>query len=193
MYDLTTINLYLQYAAIAQFKAADSAAKDNVLQSGITPASKKLPHLLRFCRTVINTAKATDVGTVNMGLMVGYMYSLSSRYVAQAAAVISGSSSGTIIYNPSTGSAAISFPVIQIQVAPGAGIVEGATTYTFAAAGIVSDTINISVDGVILPYNVADRLSYTAVYGASTTTITFNQGAALSQIYRISYEKITTI
>lgn len=77
----------------------------------------------------------------------------------------------------------------------GSPMIEGQTVLIIrteagvAVPNILSDSVNILVDGVILQEGEAEQLSYTIAYGVTQTTITFNQGALDGQKYNITYAK----
>lgn len=53
--------------------------------------------------------------------------------------------------------------------------------------GIISDSINISLDGSVLPRNDNTQISYTVAYNSTSVIITFNQGVQNTQQYILSY------
>lgn len=52
---------------------------------------------------------------------------------------------------------------------------------------IINDSINISLDGSVLPRNDNTQISYTVVYNPTNVIITFNQSVSLTQQYILSY------
>lgn len=53
--------------------------------------------------------------------------------------------------------------------------------------GIVNDSINISLDGSVLPRNDNTQISYIVQYNSTNVVITFNQAVANTQQYILSY------
>lgn len=53
--------------------------------------------------------------------------------------------------------------------------------------GIITDSINISLDGSVLPRNDNTQISYSIVYNSTSVVITFNQGVQNNQQYIVSY------
>lgn len=53
--------------------------------------------------------------------------------------------------------------------------------------GIINDSINISLDGSVLPRNDNTQISYTISYNSTSVIITFNQGVQNNQQYIVSY------
>lgn len=53
--------------------------------------------------------------------------------------------------------------------------------------GIINDSINISLDGSVLPRNDNTQISYTISYNSTSVIIIFNQGVQNNQQYIVSY------
>lgn len=53
--------------------------------------------------------------------------------------------------------------------------------------GIIDDSINISLDGSVLPRNDNTQISYIVSYNSTSAIITFNQGVQNVQQYIVSY------
>lgn len=58
---------------------------------------------------------------------------------------------------------------------------------SLAITGIIIDSINISLDGGVLPRNDNTQISYTVAYSSTSVIITFNQGVQNTQQYIVSY------
>lgn len=53
--------------------------------------------------------------------------------------------------------------------------------------GIIEDSVNISLDGSVLPRNDNTQISYSVSYNSTSVIITFNQGVQTNQQYIVSY------
>lgn len=68
----------------------------------------------------------------------------------------------------------------------------GDTTLTLnfsslSITGIIADSINVALDGQVLPRNDNTQISYTVAYNSTSVIITFNQGVQNYQQYIVSY------
>jgi hypothetical protein len=63
-------------------------------------------------------------------------------------------------------------------------------TLTFSSleiTSIINDSVNISLDGSVLPRNDNTQISYTISYNSTNVIITFNQAVQNTQQYILSY------
>lgn len=187
----TTINLWLQEAAISQYLASADNARSNVLNWGQDKAEKDLPFTLYSVRTAVEYAKTYYLNTPGLDLSATYMYALCGKYLSRAQNIVN-NVTGVIVYNPTNGVPMnISTPIIQIVVGPSASLHEGDTTYTVVDTHIVPNSLEIWVDGVRLPYNVNTQLSYSVLYQQDSAVVTFlNQALVNDQIVVIRYDKV---
>lgn len=81
---------------------------------------------------------------------------------------------------------------IQIKVGVNAGLAVGDTSYTIRG-NVVKNSVEVYLDGVILPILLAGQISYSVDYKESYSVITLytsdpNEGVSINQLYIIRYE-----
>lgn len=91
--------------------------------------------------------------------------------------------------------AALSFEFLDFVIGQiGSPMVPGQTVLSIiptAPLQIIPDSINVVLNGIVLPRNDASQISYSVVYTSGTAIITLNQGAITGQTYVITYSYIT--
>jgi len=91
--------------------------------------------------------------------------------------------------------AALSFEFLDFVIGQiNSPMVPGQTVLSIiptAPLQIIPDSINIVLNGIVLPRNDASRISYSVTYTSGTAIITFNQPVIISQQYVITYSYIT--
>jgi hypothetical protein len=70
---------------------------------------------------------------------------------------------------------------------PGSPMTAGQTILIINQAGLIQDSVNVVLGGVVLDRNDNTQISYTPVYGANNVTITFNQAVSNGETYVITY------
>lgn len=70
---------------------------------------------------------------------------------------------------------------------PGSPMTAGQTVLIINQAGLIEDSVQVILGGVVLDRNDSSQVSYTLVYGADNVTITFNSAAQTDQTYVITY------
>lgn len=81
---------------------------------------------------------------------------------------------------------------IQIKVGVNAGLAVGDTSYIIKG-NVKPNSVEVYLDGVILPILLAGQISYSVAYKETSSTITFytsdpNEGVSINQLYIIRYE-----
>lgn len=67
----------------------------------------------------------------------------------------------------------------------------GGTTVTIVQSGVVEDSVQVILGGVVLDRNDSSQISYTVAYSGTGFVITFNQGGIATQTYVILYTYAT--
>lgn len=165
---------YINYGKISQFLAADRISK-NVLFKGGDKATN-LSWLIELVRKSIewkNGIDSTDESINNTSL---YLYDLCGRYIREAKVILNSGNTGEII-NPSTGNqVTIATPNPQFRIGqPGALMNAGDTQITFSHAGVINPSLEITLDGVEVPYGDVNVFSFTATYNANNVVVVFSQ------------------
>lgn len=167
------VSTYITIAKICQYLSADGNAKKLLFQGGGNrPLQSRLLYLVRKSVEYLYDIDPND--TV-LPQQANYMYSLCNPYVAAANRIINAGVTGDII-DPNTGTnVTIATPNPQFRVGdPGALMIAGETTLTLSYAGVVNPSLEITLDGVEVPYGDALQISFTATYNANDVVIVFN-------------------
>lgn len=167
------IDTYLNISKVCQFLAADGNEKTLLFKGGSNRPSQSW--LLSFCRNTIQWLYDLDPDNAELPKQANYMYSLCNPYVAKANQILGLGGSGQII-NPSTGGAVtIETPNPQFRVGdPDALMTAGETMLTLNYSGVINPSLEVSLDGVEVPYGLNDVFSFTATYNANNVQIVFN-------------------
>ncbi len=191
MLSQNTIALYLQYAEISQYLASADQANQLAFKGGTL--NNGLAQQIYKARNAVQWAYDYYPGTQGETATALYMYALCGRYISQAQQII-GNSGGQII-NPSTGArstlVAIDWQFVIGTV--GSPMVAGDTVLTLNYNYIQDGSVDVFLGGNLLPTDQTDQLSYSIVYGTSSTVITFNQGVMDTQLYRIKGQYFVAI
>lgn len=186
------VSSYLRISEICQYLSADGNSKNLLFKGDTTrPNQSRLIYMVReavqwlFDRDPTNTA---------LPKQSNYLYSLCNPYVAEAQRIINAGTSGNIV-NPSTGNlVTIATPTFQFKVGEmGALMFPPETNLVILLSGIVSASVEITLDGVELPYGRNDVLSYTVNYTPTAITIVFNQGVVNGQLYFIRMVQLVPV
>jgi hypothetical protein len=70
---------------------------------------------------------------------------------------------------------------------PGSPMTAGQTILIINQAGLIQDSVQVVLGGVVLDRNDNTQVSYAISYGANSVTITFNQSVQTDQTYVITY------
>src|SRR5580693_2449364 len=80
------------------------------------------------------------------------------------------------------------FVPLQFTVGqPGSPMLAGQNILIINQAGLIQDSIQVILGGVVLDRNDISQVSYTCVYGANNVTITLNQNVSNGETYVITY------
>lgn len=164
------VSTYIEIATKCQYLSADGNAKKLLFQGGGNrPLQSRLIYMMLKSVEYLYGINTDDTA---LPLQANYMYSLCNPYVAEANRI---NGSGQII-NPSTGNTVtILTPNPQFRVGnPGALMTAGETSITFNYAGVVNPSLEITLDGVEVPYGDPDVFSFTATYNANNVQVVFN-------------------
>lgn len=183
---------YLNYARVCQYLAADGYAKRLLFQGSDNRAQQAA--LLFMTRKVINWQNNLDPSNVDLPKMANYMYSLCNPYVREAQRIIDVGSTGNIV-NPSTGNnVTIETPFVQFRVGdPGSPMTAGQTTLILNYSGVVNPSVEITVDGVEMPYGEDESQSYTATYNPTNVEIVFLEGVIGGQLFIIHMVRLVNV
>lgn len=186
------VSTYLNIARVCQYLAADGYSQNLLFKSDASRSKQAV--LLFMTRKAINWQNNLDSTNADLPKMANYMYSLCDPYVREAKRIISAGGTGNIV-NPSTGNnVTIQTPFVQFRVGdPGAPIVAGDTTLILNYTGVVNPSIEITVDGVEMPYAEDESQSYTATYNPTNVVIEFTEGVGNGQLFIIHMVQLVNI
>lgn len=167
------IQSYLTVAEVCQFLAADGNSKNLLFKGGGNRSLQS--RLIYMVRKSVQYLYDLNPNDAALPQQANYMYSLCNPYVSAANRIINSGSTGGIV-DPTTGNlVSIATPNPQFRVGdPGALMTAGETTITFGYAGVVNPSIEITLDGVEVPYGEAAVFSFTATYNANDVVVVFN-------------------
>lgn len=195
---LQTIDSYLGLAAASAILFTEETGRNRALNAGQFEGDQDLPFLLLELHDVVLWASRHYVGTKQLDLVANYMYALSSQ-VAGTAALIAGNVNDDIVTddpnnnNNSTDLMPRKHVKLQFVVSNSAPMVADQTVLSITDDNIITDTVTVSADGVVVPENLTNIFSYTVQYNLNNIILTFNQGVAVGQVFIINYEKAITI
>lgn len=189
------ISLWLQYAEISQYLAANATAKNMMLNGGDTVPS--LSRKIYIVRKALAWKYAVDPTDESINDVALYLYAICGRFIIDAKRILGRGQSGQVI-NPSTGTTVtIETPVIQFTVGDvGSPMIAGDTVLTLTGyEGVINPSVEVFLDGVELPYGVSDRVSYTVSYlpTSNEVIITFNQAVSNIQLYRVRFIQLINV
>lgn len=169
------VSLYIQYGQVSGFLAANDKAEKRLFQGAAL--ANDLPSLLEIVTESVEWLNDLDSSDETLNDTSLYLYALCGRYRIEAATIINAGNTGNII-NPSTGqNVTIATPNPQFRVGdPGALMTAGETTITFGYTGVVASSLEITLDGVEVPYGDPNVFSFTATYSANEVTVVFSSG-----------------
>lgn len=82
----------------------------------------------------------------------------------------------------------LTFVPLQFEIGQsGSPISTGETQLVISQTGILQDSINVVLGGIVLDRNDSSQISYTLSYTSGSVTITFNQAVQNGQVYFITY------
>lgn len=167
------VSTYVTVAKICQYLAADGNSKKLLFRGGGNrPLQSRLIYLVRKSVEYLYDLDPDDTA---LPQQANYMYSLCNPYVSAANQIINAGTTGDIV-DPNTGqNVTIATPNPQFRVGdPGALMTVGETEITLAYAGVVDPSLEITLDGVEVPYGRSDVFSFTATYNANDVDVVFN-------------------
>lgn len=183
---------YLNYARVCAYLAADGSSKRLLFQGSDNRVNQAA--LLYMTRKVINWLNNLDSTDSRLSNMANYMYSLCNPYIPEARRKIGSGDSGNIV-NPSTGqNVTIATPFVQFRVGDvGALMTAGQTSLTLNYDGVVNPSVEITVDGVEMPYQEDESQSYTATYNPTNVQIVFTEGVSNGQLFIIHMVQLVNV
>lgn len=154
----------------------------------VVPASLQWPDNIQFEYYIVNTTSSI------INITSGYSYvdssgNLQTVIPAHATVHIAKATNGSWVQvnNLSTNTSS-NINIIQLQFIvgqPGSLMDAGDTVLILTYSQLFSSGLEIFKDNVLLPVNLSDRQSYTAIFSSTDVTITFNQAAADGDLYII--------
>lgn len=186
------VSTYLNYARVCQYLAADGYAQNLLFKNDASRSKQAI--LLFMTRKAIDWQNNLDPTNEDLSKMANYMYSLCNPYVREAQRIINAGGTGNIV-NPSTGSnVTIATPFVQFRVGdPGALMTAGETTLTLNYAGIVNPSVEITLDGVEVPYGEDESFSYTVTYNPTNVEVVFSSGVSNGQLFIIHMVQLVNV
>lgn len=121
-----------------------------------------------------------------------YLYSLCGAKNAAIAENILQEIGGQVIYDNNTGQLlnGLLFPDPEYVVGgTGSPLSDGDTEFTITDSRIIAGTLKVYADGKLMPLDVVDQFSYSAIYAPTSIHINFNQGLVGGQVMRFEYIK----
>ena len=178
------IATYLNIARICQYLSADGNSQKLLLQGGGNRQNQS--SLLYIVRHSVQWLFNLNPNDSKLPKQANYMYSLCPPYVNSAQNIINAGTTGNIV-NPSTGNlVTIATPSYQFKIGEGGALMTaGQTSLTISLSGVVNPSVEITLDGVEVPYGRNDIVSYTVTYNPTNIQIVFNQGVIAGQLYFI--------
>lgn len=176
-------------AKISQYLWTAQLAQDNAFKGGSKDSGRDLVLMVEnyALQYGINNSLAGLEGvTLNE-------YRLCGAKLQEANQILTGSSGGGVIVNPSTGvSTLVPYYSDYVVGDSGAPITAGQTSYTIniGQARIFSaSSVSISRDQAVLPQDKPGYVSYTVSYDTVTglVTITFSEAVQDSQLYIVQF------
>lgn len=183
---------YLNYGKISQFLAADRISKNMLVRGG--DAAPNLSWLIELVRKAIEWKNSIDSTDETINDTSLYLYDLCGRYIREAKQILNAGGTGEII-NPSTGNqVTIATPFVQFRVGdPGALMTAGETTLTLNYADVVNPSVEITVDGVEMPYAEDESQSYSVTYNPTNVEIVFTEGVSNGQLFIIRMIQLVNV
>jgi hypothetical protein len=167
------ITTYIQYGEISAYLAAAANSKNILFKGGALVPT--LSEKIEIVRKAIQWKYNLEPLDESLNDTCLYLYALCGRYVIQAQHIINEGVTGDVI-DPNTGNlVTIATPNPQFRVGdPGALMTAGETTITFGYAGVVNPSLEITLDGVEIPYGDPVVVSFTATYTPTDVQVVFN-------------------
>lgn len=180
-----TVSEIISIAKVSQYLAANDISRRGIYGGGVDNLlPRKLYNIRRDVEWLyeLDPDDQTLIGTAN------YLYALCAPYNGKAALLINNSIGGIII-NPITGVPANITPIrLQFVIGESGSLMNaGDTTLVLNYANVISGTLLVFLDGVELPTNRSDRISYSVYYTIANVTITFNQPVQNNQLFVIRF------
>lgn len=165
---------YLNYGKISQYLAANRISKNMLFQGG--DKAPNLSWLIELVRKAVEWKNGIDSTDESINDTSLYLYDLCGRYIREAKVILNSGNTGEII-NPSTGNqVTIATPNPQFRIGqPGSLMNAGDTEITFSYAGVINPSLEITLDGVEVPYGDVNVFSFTATYNANNVVVVFSQ------------------
>jgi len=184
---------YINYGKISQFLAADRISKNMLFRGG--DKAPNLSWLIELVRKAIEWKNGIDSSDESLNDTSLYLYDLCGRYIREAKIILNAGTTGTII-NPSTGNnVTIATPFVQFRIGDvGAPMVAGETSLTLNYAGVVNPSVEITLDGVEIPYGSDPaNFEYTVTYNANNVVIVFSNGVVTNQLFMIHLVQLVNV
>lgn len=183
---------YISYGKISQYLAANRISQNMLFQGG--DKAPNLSQLIEIVRKTIEWKNGIDSSAESINDTSLYLYDLCGRYIREAKVILNSGDTGTII-NPSTGNqVTIATPFVQFRVGDvGAPMIAGETTLTLNYAGVVNPSIEITVDGVEMPYAEDESQSFSATYNPTNVVIEFTEGVGNGQLFIIHMVQLVNV
>lgn len=166
------IPTWIIYGKISQYLAAKDISRNKYYRGG--DLTSDLSRQIRRAWKLVEFKYNQDNDDETLEDTGRYLYALCGKYIRAAQRIVASGEEGELV-NPSTGNAVTLLGLlVQFEIGqPGALMSVGETELTLPYSGIIENNIEVEIDNTPLPVNRTDRQSYTAVVGASSTTITF--------------------
>lgn len=186
------VQTYINISKVCQYLAADGSAR-NVLFKG-NNARPNQSRLIYMVRKAVEWLFNLNPDDELLSQQANYLYSLCNPYVAEANRIINAGTTGNIV-DPNTGQdVTIQTPNPQFRVGdPGALMTAGETELTLGYSGVVNPSLEITLDGVEIPYGDPNVFSFTATYNANDVVIVFNAPVQDGQLFNIHLIRLVPV
>lgn len=187
------VTTYLNYARICQYLASNGNSQQLLIQGGGNRPKQNI--LLYIFRNIIQWQNNLNPNDPDLPKLANYMFSLCNPYLHDAINIINSGTTGNIV-NPSTGgNVTIATPLVQFRVGDvGAPMTAGQTSLTLNYTGVVSASVEITLDGTEIPYgsNISQQ-EYTVTYNTNNIVIIFSNGVVNSELYMIHFIQLVNV
>jgi hypothetical protein len=149
-------------------------------------------NLLKWATRRVKWMQAKNPNYSTLRKTANYLYSLCGAKNAAIAENILQIIGGQVIYDNNTGQLlnGLLFPELQFVVGgSGSPLSEGDTEYTITDARIIAGTLDVFAGDVLLPQDLNDQFSFSAIYAPSSIHVTFNQPLVNGQVITFKYIK----
>lgn len=173
----------IEIGKISQYLSRSANAKGNLFNNG--NLDNQLPQKLMMVWETLEYIADIDPTDSNLIATKNYLFALCGKYGPIAFSIL-GNNGGEVIIPPTSPSPFIIAIYIQFVIGePLSPMNAGNTVLTLNYEDILAGSVSVEKDTVPLPIGISTQQSYTIVYGAMNSVITFNEPVADGQLFVI--------